>query len=107
MDDLLWYKNARLGERLVDIEVCNGKISAIGKTRCDGIDLQGRDVFPGLIDIHCHGALEYDAYEGNSDEEGLEIMSLYFAKNGITTWYPSTGGSKEEILHMLNQSLAG
>lgn len=107
MSNSVWYKNAKLGERLVDIEVCDGKISAIGKTGCDGIDLQGRDVFPGLIDIHCHGALGYDAFEGNSGEDGLEIMSMYFANNGITTWYPSTGGSKEEVLYMLNRSLAG
>lgn len=107
MSDSVWFKNAKLGGRLADIEVCDGKISAIGNTECDGIDLQGRDVFPGLIDIHCHGALGYDAFEGNSDEEGLEIMSIYFAKNGITTWYPSTGGSKDEVLHMLNKSLDG
>lgn len=98
-----WYKNCKIGKALVDIEVCDGKIHSIGKTPNDGIDLQGADIFPGLIDIHCHGALGYDAL---GDTEHLEIMSIYFAKNGVTTWYPTTGGSKEDILRMLNTPLA-
>ena len=99
-----WFKNGKINGVTVDIEVCNGKIHSIGKTECDGIDLHGADVFPGLIDIHCHGAMGYDAL---GDTEHLEIMSIYFAKNGITTWYPTTGGTKEEILRMLNTPLEG
>jgi N-acetylglucosamine-6-phosphate deacetylase len=61
------------------------------------------DVFPGLVDIHCHGAVGYDAFS----PDHLEEMSIYFAKNGVTTWYPTTGGSKETILGMLRQPLEG
>lgn len=100
---MIWYKNARIGGRLADIQVVDGKFGAIGKTEQDGIDLGGKDVFPGLVDIHCHGAMGYDAFE----PDHLEIMSVYFAQCGVTTWYPTTGGSKETILRMLNQPLTG
>jgi len=99
------YKNVRLAGELTDLVVCDGRFAAIGKTVQNGIDLGGRDVFPGLIDIHCHGAMGYDMLGG---EDQLEKMTSYFASRGITTWYPTTGGSKENILRILrNVSLTG
>ena len=99
----IWYKNARVAGRLVDLQVVDGRFGIIGRTEENGIDLKGLDVFPGLVDIHCHGAVGYDAFE----PDHLEEMSIYFAKNGVTTWYPTTGGSKETILRMLKQPLDG
>lgn len=101
----IWYKNARLNGESVDIEVVDGRFGRIGKSDEAGIDLGGRDVFAGLIDIHCHGAMGYDAFEPS--REKLEAMSVYFAKNGITSWYPTTGGTKEVILSMLKTPLDG
>ena len=99
------YKNARLNGQLVDLTVVDGKFAAIGAVEEAGIDLGGRDVFPGLIDIHCHGAMGYDVLSG---VEELEKMNVYFASRGITTWYPTTGGSKENILRILRgMSLEG
>lgn len=97
------YQNARVDGKLVDVEVTDGVITAIGQLGDADVDLMGNDVFPGLIDIHCHGAMGYDAFS----PAHLEEMSVYFARNGITTWYPTTGGSKETILTMLNTSLSG
>ena len=88
----------------MDFGVRDGKFSFIGKTEEEGIDLGGRDVFPGLIDIHCHGAVGYDVL---GDASHLEEMSVFFAQNGITTWYPTTGGSKEEILNVIKTPLTG
>ena len=101
----VWYKNARLNGTIVDIEVRDGKFAQIGKTEEEGIDLGGKDVFAGLIDIHCHGAMGYDAFDPNPAH--MEAISVYFAKNGVTTWYPTTGGSKEVILSMLQMPLEG
>ena len=98
MEQKIIYKHARVGGELVDLTVVDGKFAAIGCTDEDGIDLGGRDVFPGLIDIHCHGAMGYDVLGGT---EELERMSVYFASRGITTWYPTTGGSKENILRVM------
>ena len=99
------YKNANVNGELLDLVVCNGVFDSIGKTEENGIDLGGKDVFPGLIDIHCHGAMGRDAFVPN--REYMEEMSIYFAKNGITTWYPTTGGSKERICSMLMMPLDG
>ena len=93
----IWYKNAVVDGVLTDIEVKDGKIASLGRTDEDGIDLGGKDVFAGLIDIHCHGAVGCDAL---GEEDQLETMCVYFAKNGITTWYPTTGGSKEDVVHI-------
>jgi len=104
-DRVVLYKNARLGGQVVDLEVIDGRFGRIGALEGEGIDLGGKDVFAGLIDIHCHGAMGYDAFEPS--REHMECMSIYFAQNGITTWYPTTGGSKEVILSMLEMPLAG
>lgn len=79
-------KNADLNGIIQDIITENGKISFIGKTNDAGIDLKGAKVYPGLIDIHCHGSLGYDTMDGDK----LEQMSMYEAENGITSWYPTT-----------------
>lgn len=101
----VWYKNARVNGKLVDLEVVDGRFGRIEPSDADGIDLGGRDVFAGLIDIHCHGAMGYDAFDPN--REHIEAISIYFAKNGITTWYPTTGGSKDVICSMLKMPLDG
>ena len=58
------YKNGRLCGQAVDLEITDGKFTAIGRINEPGIDLGGLDVFPGLIDIHCHGAMGYDVMDG-------------------------------------------
>lgn len=61
------------------------------------IDAKGKLVAPGLVDIHIHGYLGEDASDGK--EEGLKIMAAGIAKNGVTSWCPTTMTiKKEEIL---------
>ena len=52
------------------------------------IDAKENLVAPGLVDIHIHGYLGADASDGC--EEGLKIMSAGIAKNGVTSWCPTT-----------------
>ncbi len=80
------YKNACINGTLTDIEVEDGKIKYIGKLDADGYDLCGNNVYAGLCDIHTHGAIGYDTMDGS----GLPEMSHYLAKNGITSWLPTT-----------------
>lgn len=98
------YKNGRLCGQAVDLEITDGKFTAIGRINEPGIDLGGLDVFPGLIDIHCHGAMGYDVMDG---VEEYEKMNVYFASRGITTWFPTTGGSAESMRRILAISLDG
>lgn len=62
----------------------------------DEVDAAGKYVVPGLIDIHTHGAVNEDASDGSMP--GLTKMSVYYAKNGITSWCPTTMTLKEETL---------
>lgn len=80
------YKNAVLNGKTVDIKVCDGKIEAIGNFDESGIDLGGCRVYAGLVDIHSHGCIGFDTMDG----EYLNEMSLYMAKNGTTSWLPTT-----------------
>ena len=61
------------------------------------IDAKGNLVAPGLVDIHIHGYLGEDASDGSA--EGLKVMAAGIAKNGVTSWCPTTMTiAKEEIV---------
>ncbi|MCD8144698.1 MAG: N-acetylglucosamine-6-phosphate deacetylase [Oscillospiraceae bacterium] len=62
----------------------------------DEVDASGKYVVPGFLDIHTHGAINEDASDGSA--EGLTKMSAYYAKNGVTSWCPTTMTLKEETL---------
>ena len=47
------------------------------------LDVTGKYVIPGLVDIHSHGAVNADASDGNAD--GLRKMSRYYAGKGVTS----------------------
>lgn len=52
------------------------------------IDARGGYVIPGLVDMHIHGYLGEDASDGSYD--GLRIMAEGIAKNGVTSFLPTT-----------------
>ena len=52
------------------------------------IDAEGRYVLPGLVDMHIHGYLGEDASDGKA--EGIRTMARGIAKNGVTSWLPTT-----------------
>ena len=61
-----WIVNGRVHDVVnsavldLDILIENGKIAALGKCDNDGsiIDAAGKDVYPGLVEAHCHLGLE-------------------------------------------------
>ena len=104
MSKKIIYKNCRVNGTITDIEVTDGIFTAIGQLDREGIDLGGNDVFPGLIDIHTHGANGYSIY-GVADEvlvENVKNACEYYAKNGITTWYPTTCAPREGLEYILS-----
>lgn len=52
------------------------------------IDAAGKYVIPGLIDMHIHGYLGEDASDGSFD--GIRTMAEGVAKNGVTSFLPTT-----------------
>ena len=65
------------------------------------IDCGGRQVIPGLVDIHIHGYLGEDTSDAKPD--GIKKMAYGVAKNGVTAFLPTTMTvAKDEIIAALN-----
>lgn len=76
------------------------KIMAAGDVQV--IDLGGRQVVPGFIDIHTHGAAGVDV--NGTDAEGFEKISRFFASQGTTGWLCSVlTDTKEQTLYVIDQ----
>lgn len=56
--------------------------------KCEVIDAGGRYVAPGLIDLHIHGYMGEDVSDASA--EGVRIMARGIARNGVTSWLPTT-----------------
>ena len=82
------FFNENFEKEFGDIRIENGKISEIGLFTEDGKDMSGKIILPGFIDIHIHGANGGDA--GDNAKESLDKMSAYLAKNGVTSFCPTT-----------------
>ena len=64
------------------------------------IDAEDLFVFPGLIDIHSHGAAGHDFSDG--DPEGLKKILAYELAHGITSYCPTAMSlPKEKLLDIL------
>lgn len=53
-----------------------------------GLDAGGRDVVPGFVDIHVHGAVGCDVMDATP--EALQRMSAFYASRGVTGFLPTT-----------------
>ena len=62
----------------------------------DGVDLGGKRVIPGLVDVHNHGNSNADFSDG--DYEGLLRMARYLAQNGVTSFAPASMTLPYEVL---------
>jgi len=52
------------------------------------VDLGGKTAIPGLIDTHIHGCGGYDFTSGDID--GLKKIAGFLAKNGVTSFIPTS-----------------
>ena len=84
-----------------DLRILDGKISEIAERGQldadvdeDIVNLAGKRLAPGMIDIHTHGALGRDTMDG--DAESIEIISRHLASNGVTSFLPTTMTMGEE-----------
>ena len=93
-----------LNDAKVKGEVCNvvlndGIIEEITKeNRGDGIDLKGKTLIPGLIDVHSHGRNGLDTMDAD-----FEKLCLMYARLGTTSWLPTTmTESYEDLIRVCN-----
>ncbi len=80
------------------IQLEEGKIAGIypyGSQKVDQ-DYGDKRIVPGFMDIHCHGAFEFDTNDANP--EGLRNWSKNIVKEGVTSFLATTITQSEEVL---------
>ncbi len=93
---------------LTDILTEDGKIVSVepGGGDYPGVpfrDFGGAAVYPGLIDIHSHGAIGFDMA---TEYDMLPRLADWYLAHGITTWYPTvTTTSRENFIAATHQPL--
>lgn len=108
-------QNARLISPDLDIPVGallieNGRISGIFQTTThlpdadESIDMIGRMVMPGFIDIHCHGADGRDVCDDNAD--AIPHIAKRKLQEGVTTWLPTTLTQPQDKLESIARHFA-
>lgn len=80
------------------IDIQDGKIAAIlpyGSKDPDD-DYGTKRIVPGFIDIHCHGAFEFDT--NDADDAGLRYWAEHIVGEGVTGFLPTTITQSKEVL---------
>lgn len=80
------------------VEMDGGKIVAItpyGAKQPD-VDYGDKRVLPGFIDVHCHGAYEFDT--NYAEEAGLRNWAKNIVGEGVTAFLATTITQSEEVL---------
>ena len=80
------------------IEMDGGKIVDIlpyGSKEADA-DYGDLRIVPGFLDIHCHGAYNFDTNDAN--EEGLRYWTKHVVDEGVTALLATTITQSEEVL---------
>ncbi|MCR2823481.1 N-acetylglucosamine-6-phosphate deacetylase [Lederbergia panacisoli] len=85
----------------------NGKIEEVGEGNPETVnhdvtvDVQGKSIIPGLIDVHIHGGNGYSFLDGKY--ESLAEISAFHAEHGTTSFLATTStASRERIIKALN-----
>lgn len=89
------------------VRVVGRRIAAMGAGaapaagRAEVVDLGGRILVPGFIDLHVHGALGRDTMD--ADPEALRTMARFYAAHGVTSFLATTmTAPAEDILAALH-----
>lgn len=60
------------------------------------IDALGKQLLPGFIDIHIHGALGYDVMDAS--KEGLRAIAEFLPRHGVTSFLAATWTASDEAI---------
>lgn len=70
----------------------------------DVIDATGLYVIPGMIDVHVHGGDGADTMDATP--EALHTMARFFARHGVTSYYPTTMSNPAETIRAAIENVA-
>ncbi len=89
LKNALVYRNETKHFEKLNIQIIDGKISALGTDieDLDCVDLKGQAVVPGLVDVHTHGCSGYDF--GSVPQEKISLLAKAYASHGVTTVMPT------------------
>ncbi len=100
------FRNAKLVTETSLIEgdmlIKDGKIIEIGENLKGNnpVDLDGKYIVPGFIDMHIHGGAGYDVMDGTV--EAVDSISNFLGQHGVTSYLPTMlTQSKEDLLKAL------
>ena len=88
------YRNDTHTFKKLDIIIRDGIIADIGiftDVNENTLDLDGKSVIAGLIDVHTHGCVGYDFVD--ADDESLSKMARAYAKHGVTSVMPTVASA--------------
>ena len=80
------------------VEMEGGKIVRIAPygTQQPDVDYGDKRIIPGMIDVHCHGAYEFDT--NYAEEAGLRNWAKNIVSEGVTAFLATTITQSEEVL---------
>lgn len=90
--------------RKQDVEIRDGKFIKISSAISgdEEINIRGFRMVPGFFEIHTHGAVGVDI--NGATAEGLEKISCFLAKQGVTNWLCSIlTDTKEQTLRCIQE----
>ena len=82
------FFNEEFEKEFGDIKIENGRISEIGFFSESGVDMSGKILLPGFVDIHIHGGGGGDFSDGT--EEAFDKISAHLARHGVTSFCGTT-----------------
>ena len=89
-------KPERAGRIIFELE--QGRITGIfpyGEKQAD-VDYGSKRIVPGFMDIHCHGAYEFDT--NDAKPEGLRYWAKHIVSEGVTSFLATTVTQSVEVL---------
>ncbi len=93
-------ENAIIGGQRKAIAFEAGKMIDVAEAKENTrIDLKGKRVIPGLVDIHSHGCAGYDTMDAD-----FEPMCRFYAEHGTTSWFPTTMTMSYESLKRVTEA---
>ena len=99
------FFNEEFEKEFGDLKIENGIITEIGFFAEDGVDMSGKIILPGFVDIHIHGGAGGDFSDGTAD--AFDAISSYLAKHGVTSFCGTTMTLPQEKLKAICKAASG